>query len=67
VIEARKGETTFGMDRLMKDAARIQKDTGNVDAETLVSRVREFLGGQPPEDDMCLLSIVFGPPEDRAR
>ena len=67
VIEARNGETAFGMDRLMTEAARIQKDTGSVDAEALVGRVREFLGGKPPEDDMCLLSIVFGPAEDRPR
>lgn len=67
VIEARNGETSFGMDRLMEEAARIQKDTGRVEADALVSRVREFLGGQPPQDDMCLLSIVFGRQEDRAR
>jgi serine phosphatase RsbU (regulator of sigma subunit) len=67
VIEARNGETMFGMERLMEEAARIQKDTGSVDAEALVGRVREFLGGQPPQDDMCLLSIVFGRAEDRAR
>jgi serine phosphatase RsbU (regulator of sigma subunit) len=67
VIEARNGETSFGMDRLMEEAARIQKDTWRVDADALVSRVREFLGGQPPQDDMCLLSIVFGRQEDRAR
>jgi serine phosphatase RsbU (regulator of sigma subunit) len=67
VIEARNGETTFGMDRLMKEAARLQKETGRVDADALVSRVREFLGGEPPHDDMCLLSIVFGRPEERPR
>jgi serine phosphatase RsbU (regulator of sigma subunit) len=67
VIEARNGERMFGMDRLMEEAVRIQRETGSVDAEALVVRVRDFLGGQPPQDDMCLLSIVFGPPEDRAR
>jgi sigma-B regulation protein RsbU (phosphoserine phosphatase) len=67
VIEARNGETMFGMDRLKAEAARIQKETGTVDAAILVSRVREFLGGKPPEDDMCLLSMVFGPAEDRPK
>jgi sigma-B regulation protein RsbU (phosphoserine phosphatase) len=67
VIEARNDETMFGMDRLMAEAALIHTQKGSVDAEILVSRVREFLGGQPPQDDMCLLSILFGPPEDRAK
>jgi len=67
VIEVRNGQRSFGIERLMEEAARIQKVTGSVDADALVSKVREFLGGQPPQDDMCLLSIVFGRPEDRPR
>jgi serine phosphatase RsbU (regulator of sigma subunit) len=67
VIEAHNGDTMFGMERLKAEAARAQKDTGSVDAESLVKQVREFMRGQPPQDDMCLLSIVFGPPEDRAK
>jgi serine phosphatase RsbU (regulator of sigma subunit) len=67
VIEARNGEANFGMDRLKEEAARLQKATGCVDAGALVGCVRDFLGGKPPEDDMCLLSLVFGRPEDRMR
>jgi sigma-B regulation protein RsbU (phosphoserine phosphatase) len=59
VIEARNGETSFGIERLKEEATRIQQETGRVDADALVSRVREFLGGEPPRDDMCLLSLAF--------
>ena len=60
VTEARKNGTMFGMDRLMKEAARIHADTGAVDAERVVALVRSFLGDEPPQDDMCMLSILFG-------
>ncbi|MGO9310124.1 MAG: PP2C family protein-serine/threonine phosphatase [Spirochaetia bacterium] len=67
VIEARNGQGCFGIQRLKEEAARIQKSTGSMDAGALVSRVREFLGGEPPQDDMCLLALAFGRPEDRMR
>ena len=61
------GRGAFGIERLKEEAARIQKSTGSMDAGALVSRVREFLGGEPPQDDMCLLALAFGRPEDRMR
>ena len=67
VIEARHGETSFGMERLKAMAARIQKETGRIEAGALVGGVRDFLEGEPPQDDMCLLSIMFGREEDRPR
>jgi len=60
VTEARKNGTMFGMERLMEDAARTHADTGSVDAERIVALVRAFLGDEPPQDDMCMLSILFG-------
>ena len=67
VIEARKGEAMFGMDRLIEEAGRIFKDTGKLDAESVVATVRGFLEGQPPQDDICLLSAQFGRQENGAR
>ena len=67
VIEARKGQVTFGMDRLIEDAGRIYKDTGKLDAQSVVTRVRAFLDGQPPQDDICLLSVQFEALENGAR
>ncbi len=67
VIEARRSNATYGMDRLMEEAARTQGATGSVDVEGLVASVREFLGDQPPQDDMCLLSIAFDASEDPFR
>jgi sigma-B regulation protein RsbU (phosphoserine phosphatase) len=60
VTEARKNGAMFGMDRLMKEGARIQADAGAVDAQRIVALVRAFLGDEPPQDDMCMLSILFG-------
>ncbi len=59
VIEARKADVMYGMDRLMAEAARIRSHAGSVDAEAVVAHVREFLGGEPPQDDMCLMSVAF--------
>jgi serine phosphatase RsbU (regulator of sigma subunit) len=67
VIEARKGEVTFGMDRLIEDAGRIYKDTGKLEAQSVVTCVRAFLDGQPPQDDICLLSVQFEALENGAR
>ena len=67
VIEARHGEETFGMERLKADALRIQKQNGSLDADGVVASVRAFLGGEPPQDDICLLTISFGGPDEPAK
>ena len=67
VIEARHGEETFGMERLKADALRIQKQNGSLDADGVVASVRAFLGGESPQDDICLLTISFGGPDEPAR
>jgi sigma-B regulation protein RsbU (phosphoserine phosphatase) len=67
VIEARRGQDTYGIDHLKGEIIRIQKETGGVDVENVVSSVRSFLGGESPQDDMCLLTISFGRQEDLAR
>ncbi len=59
VIEAVRGADTFGMDRLMAEAARITNESGSLDLDRLMASVREFLGGEPPLDDMCLLTLSF--------
>ncbi len=61
VIEAQRGHATFGMQRLRTDIERAHKDTGSVDVDSVVSSVRAFLGGEPPQDDMCVLTIAFDP------
>ncbi|MGA2974733.1 MAG: SpoIIE family protein phosphatase [Spirochaetia bacterium] len=67
VIEARRGQSTFGMDRLKSELIRIQEAAGTVDVESVMVSVRSFLGDEPPQDDMCLLTIAFGRQEDLAR
>ena len=59
VIEARRGEMMYGMDRLREEAQRIQAETGAATAERVVAGVRSFLEGEPPQDDMCLMSIAL--------
>jgi sigma-B regulation protein RsbU (phosphoserine phosphatase) len=59
VIEARRGEETFSMERLRQDALRIRGQAGRLDLDEIVKSVRCFLGGEPPQDDMCLLTIDF--------
>jgi phosphoserine phosphatase RsbU/P len=65
VPEARKNGTMFGMERFMSEAARIQEETGSVDAQSAVALVRAFLDAEPPQDDMCVLSMRFDAPADR--
>ena len=67
VIEAHKRGVMFGMGRLVEEAGRIFKDTGKLDAPSVVARVRDFLDGQPPQDDICLLSLQFGGQENGAK
>ncbi|HET6485096.1 MAG TPA: SpoIIE family protein phosphatase [Spirochaetia bacterium] len=67
VIEAVRGVESFGMERLMTEAQRIIGEAGVLDLDRLMASVREFLGGEPPLDDMCLLTLSFDPSEDPAR
>ena len=59
VIEARRDGEVFGMERLKQDAVRLMGRTGSLDAEAVVRSVRDFLKGEPPQDDMCLLTVEF--------
>ncbi len=66
VIEAHRGEELFGMERLKRDAVHIWRETGSLDAEAVVGSVRSFLGNEPPQDDMCLLTIEFNGTDEPA-
>jgi len=67
VIEAVRGVESFGMERLMAEAQKIIQEAGTLDLDRLMASVREFLGGEPPLDDMCFLTLSFEPTEDPAR
>jgi serine phosphatase RsbU (regulator of sigma subunit) len=67
VIEVQRGEDSFGMERLLADAERIHRETGVVDIDVIVGSVRSFLGEEPPQDDICLLTIAFGRLEEQAQ
>ena len=67
MIEAHKAGRCSAWAGSSRRRARIFKDTGKLDAPSVVARVRDFLGGQPPQDDMCLLSLQFGGQENGAR
>jgi sigma-B regulation protein RsbU (phosphoserine phosphatase) len=67
VIEAERGGETFGMERLKAEALRVIRETGGMDVDALVGSVRAFLGGDPPQDDMCLLTLSFTEPGEPAR
>jgi phosphoserine phosphatase RsbU/P len=66
VIEAVRGSESFGMDRLMAEALRVVNQVGSLDIDLLMEGVRAFLGGEPPQDDMCLLALSFEKPAEAA-
>jgi phosphoserine phosphatase RsbU/P len=67
VIEAQHGGASFGMDRLKREALDLHASTGSLNVDAVVERVRSFLGGEPPQDDICLLTISFGTPDTSVR
>ena len=67
VVEAEHGGETFGMERLKSEALRVMRESGAMDVDAGVGSVRDFLGGEPPQDDMCLLTISFEQPGEPAR
>ena len=70
VIEARHDGASFGMDKLKAGALSILRETGALDADGVIGTVRSFLANEPPQDDICLLTISFdasGAPADPAR
>ena len=67
VIEARHNGASFGMDRLKDGALSILRETGAIDADRVVGTVRSFLGNEPPQDDICLLTISFAASGDPAQ
>jgi len=67
VIEASRDGELFGMERLMRDAVAVVRESGSLDVDAVVRSVRSFLGGEPPQDDMCLLTIEFTGVDEPAR
>jgi serine phosphatase RsbU (regulator of sigma subunit) len=67
VPEARHEGEIYGMEHLKAEALRSMGETGRLEVESIVGSVRTFLGGEPPQDDMCLLSIAFEAPGEPAR
>ena len=67
VVEAEHGGETFGMERLKNEALRVMRESGAMDVDAVVRSVRDFLGWEPPQDDMCLLTISFEQPGEPAR
>ena len=59
VTEARKGDVMYGMERLRREAARMREEAGALRVEDLLAGIRTFLEGEPPQDDMCFMSIAF--------
>jgi serine phosphatase RsbU (regulator of sigma subunit) len=54
VAEARRGEESFGMDRLKSEAFSMLSGPGEPDLGMIVEAVNRFLDGERHEDDMCL-------------
>jgi sigma-B regulation protein RsbU (phosphoserine phosphatase) len=67
VIEATRDGEPFGMDRLKEEVLRILQDAGELNLAKIVSTVRGYIGNRQPDDDMCLLSMAFTPPDGAAR
>jgi len=67
VIEARHDGASFGMDRLKASALSLMAKTGGLDVDGIVETVRSFLGEEPPQDDICLLTISFTSTPDLAQ
>jgi sigma-B regulation protein RsbU (phosphoserine phosphatase) len=63
VIEASRGEETFGMERLKSEAMRMMNETGSLDLDRVIGSVRAFLGDDPPQDDICLLTVAIDRPD----
>jgi serine phosphatase RsbU (regulator of sigma subunit) len=67
VIEAQRGHAVFGRQKLMEEIENVHRSTGSVDVDSIVGSVRTFLEGEPPQDDMCVLTISFDAPADPVR
>jgi sigma-B regulation protein RsbU (phosphoserine phosphatase) len=67
VIEAQRGRAVFGRQKLMEEIENVHRSTGSVDVDSIVGSVRTFLEGEPPQDDMCVLTISFDAPADPVR
>jgi phosphoserine phosphatase RsbU/P len=58
VVEARRGRSLFGMERLKAETARIMAGPGEPDPAEISGAVKTYLSGAKPEDDMCLLLMM---------
>jgi len=64
IVDARRGELRYGIERLRDEALRILGDGSELDTEEILASVRCFLDGGILEDDMCLLSLSLDSTSD---
>ena len=57
VVEADCNGEAYGLERLKGEVHRLAGEPGGLRLPALVRSVSEFLGGQPPRDDMCFLLL----------
>lgn len=57
VTEASRDGRLYGMETLKSEVLRIVAEKGGVDLGELVGSLRRYLGGEAPQDDMCLLAL----------
>ncbi len=69
VTEASRSGTLYGMERLKSEVLRIVAERGALDLGDLIASLHRHLGGEAPQDDMCLLSLRmagWSPPAESA-
>ncbi len=67
VVDARREELRYGIQRLSEEALRILGGGSELDAVEILSSVRRFLDGGIIEDDMCILSMSIDSTRDHGR
>ena len=59
VTEASQAGRLYGMETLKREVLRIVSERGGMDLGDLIASLRRHLGGEAPQDDMCLLNLRF--------
>ncbi len=67
VIEARRGDDVVGMERLKEVVEGTPVSGPCFEVERVVGSVRDFLAGEPPQDDMCVLGITLSETDEPAK
>jgi phosphoserine phosphatase RsbU/P len=57
VTEASRAGGLYGMETLKSEVLRIATARGGLDLGDLIASLHLFLGGEPPQDDMCFLAM----------